>query len=352
MTAYHGQVPETPWWRAYPNPALRLGSAYAALRDSVRGVRARLPSAKGNGLSQMVTLTLAQAIVAPRWRRHLTAILAADRDIDAVLFVSVPPNHLRGVAGGIRRRFGVPVLLYDGDVPASLPDCSGFASGFRIYPGADLAEFDAVLSNSLGGESALRELGAVAVHTLFYGADPALYEPLPLDQDIDVSFYGHTTEYRQDWIKNLLAEPSRAMPEARFAVRGVGLTGAGRAEALPYLSFNSLRAFIGRSRINLVIPREPHASLYASSTMRPFELALSGACMVSRPYAGIGEWFEPGREIIIVGSAEEAIDRYRHLLRHDAQRRAIGRAARERALAEHTHRHRARRLVQIIREHF
>ncbi len=352
VTTYHGQAPETLWWRAYPNPAGGLGRLYAALRDTARRAGDGLPFLGDTSpASQWLTLGLAQAFVAPRWRRHLARILEAEAKIDAVVLISVPPNHLRGVAGHLRQRFGVPVLFYDGDVPASLPDHQGFASGFRIYPGADLAEFSAVLSNSLGGEQALRSLGAAAVHTLYYGADPQVYEPLALPQDIDVFFFGHTTEYRQEWIRAMLADPSRAMPEARFAVRGVGLGDVGRAEALPYRSFNSLRASIARSRINVVIPRQPHANLYGSSTMRPFELALSGACMVSSPCAGIEEWFEPGKEIVVVGSAEEAVDRYRFLLRHEGDRRAIGQAARERALSQHTSRHRARRLVEIVTEY-
>jgi len=352
VTTYHGQAPETLWWRAYPNPAGGLGGAYAALRAGARRLTGVLPFLGGaTPAGQRLTLGLAQALVAPTWRRHLARILEAEADIDAVLLVSVPPNHLRGVAGHIRRRFGLPVLFYDGDVPASLPAWSGFASGFRIYPGADLAEFSAVLSNSLGGEQALRSLGAAAVHTLYYGADPQVYEPLGLPQDTDVFFFGHTTEYREEAIRIMLADPSLAMPEARFAVRGVGLGAVGRAEKLPYGSFSSLRSCIARSRINAVIPRQPHADLHGSSTMRPFELALSGACMVSSPCAGIEEWFEPGKEIIVVGSAQEAIDRYRFLLRHDDERLAIGQAARERALSEHTSRHRARRLVEIVTEY-
>jgi len=52
-----------------------------------------------------------------------------------------------------------------------------------------------------------------------------------------------------------------------------------------------------------------------------------------------------------VHSAEEAIDRYRFLLAHETERQAIGRAARKRALAEHTFHHRAEQLVRIIKEH-
>jgi hypothetical protein len=353
VTTYHGSAPETLWWRPYPNPARWQGDLYAALRRAarrIRGVegRARAGAGAEESLRQRAVRGLAQAVIAPPWRRHLFAILEDQRDVDAVLLVSVPPNHLRGVAGAIRKRFGVPVAFYDGDVPASLPPYQGFATGFAIYAGADLAEFSAVISNSLGGEAALRALGAAVVHTLYYAADPQVYEPFSVDQDIDVFFYGHTTEYRQGELDKMLVAPKAALPDRRFAARGVGLGTLPGVELLPYLSFSDLRGCIARSRVNLVIGRRPHTELYASSTMRPFELAMMGACMVSNPCLGMQEWFEPEKEIIIVGSAQEAAERYRYLLDHESVRRKLGQAARARALAEHTYRHRARRLVQIL----
>jgi spore maturation protein CgeB len=294
---------------------------------------------------------LARAVVQPKWIRHLSRVIDRERDIDVVLFVAVPPNHLRGVAAAIRSQYRIPVALYDGDVPASLPAFQGFASGFRIYDGADLSEFDLVLSNSEGAADALRGLGARAVETLHYAADPHLYCPMDVAQDADVFFYGHTAEYRASWIQAMIAEPSKAMPEARFAVRGIELGDLGRATLLRDVPFSRLRFQIASSRINLAITREAHARTYASSTMRPFELAMMGACIVCNPYCGVERWFEPGREIVVVDSAEDAIDRYRFLLTHDAERRALGEAARRRALAEHTFRHRAARLVDILRAH-
>jgi spore maturation protein CgeB len=71
--------------------------------------------------------------------------------------------------------------------------------------------------------------------------------------------------------------------------------------------------------------------------------------MVCNPYEGIETWFEPDRELVVVHSREEAIERYRWLLQHDAERRKMGAAARERLLKEHTFRHRARQLVDIVR---
>jgi len=353
-TPYQGPAIEAPWWRAAPNPARREGDAFKLLRDSWRRVGgAREAQATGaqstaESASDRMVRRVAQTVIGPRWRRHIDRILSAQPDIDAVLIITVPLNHITGLARHIIERHGRPVFFYDGDVPASLPNFRGFASGFRIYQGADPAEYTAFFSNSLGGAEGLRALGAREVHTLYYGADPDLFAPLDVPQDLDVFFYGHGREYRGEWIDALLRDASLTLPEMTFAVRGTHLGDLGRVTLLPYLSFSKLREYACRSKLNLVITRKAHASVFASSSSRPFELAALGACMVCSPYEGIETWFEPEKELIMVGSAEEAIERYRWLLAHDDARRAIGAAARERLLKEHTFRHRARQLIETI----
>jgi hypothetical protein len=354
---YQGPAIESPWWQAASNPAQREGDLFKTLRDSWRKIGgAQQTQAAGvqtetESLSDRAVRQIAQTVIAPRWRRHADQVLAKHPDIDAVLVITVPLNHISGLAQHIIEKHHKPVFFYDGDVPASLPNFRGFASGFRIYQGADPGEYTAFFSNSLGGVEGLRELGAKDVHTLYYGADPDLFSPLDVPQDLDVFFYGHGSEYRADWIEKMLREPSLALPEARFATRGTNLGDLGRVELLPYLSFSKLREYACRSKINLVITRKAHASVQASSSSRPFELASMGACMVCNPYAGIETWFEPDKELIIVHSAEEAIERYRWLLTHETERLAMGRAARERLLKEHTFRHRAQQLVETIQEY-
>ncbi len=118
----------------------------------------------------------------------------------------------------------------------------------------------------------------------------------------------------RQWIDAMITQPSQTLPEARFAVRGTKLGDLGRAETLPYLSFSKLREYACRSKINLCITRRAHASVYGSSSSRPFELSSMGACVVANPYEGLDLWFEPEKEIIVVNSTEEAIERYRYLL--------------------------------------
>ncbi|MBA3867920.1 MAG: glycosyltransferase [Anaerolineae bacterium] len=358
-TPYQGPAIESLWWRAAPNPTQWQGDLFKVLRDGMRTVGMRQassaapvppasPSDTESASDKLVRQTV-QTLITPVWARHLDRLLTQQPDIDAVLILTAPLNHLVGIASEIQRKHHKPVFYYDGDVPASLPSMSGFASGFRIYQGADPAEYTAIISNSKGGEEPLKKLGAKAVHTVYYGADPEVFSPIPVpSQDIDVLFYGHGREYRQQWVEDMLAEPSRQITEAHFAARGTKLGDLGHTQLLPYLSFSKLREYACRTKINLCITRQAHASVYGSSSSRPFELSSMGCCVVSNPYLGIEEWFEPGKELFVVNSREEAIDRYRYLLAHDSERQSIGAAARERVLKEHTFQHRARQLVGIM----
>ncbi len=353
-TTYQGPAIESLWWRALPNPVKREGDLFKALRDTFRRslqATAVNTAQRSESLAERMQRQIARTVIAPRWRAFMDRTLTQHPDTDAVIFLTIPLNHVVGLATYVQRTFGKSVLYYDGDVPASLPGFAGFATGFKIYQGADPAEYTAFISNSKGGVDTLCAMGAKAVHVLYYAADPDVFSPVDIPQDIDVFFYGHTREYREEWIDGMIAYASQQIPEAQFAVRGRQLGDLGRARLLPYLSFSKLREYASRSKINLCVTRKAHASVFASSSARPFELASMGACIVSNPYLGVETWFEPSKEIVVVHDRDEAVERYRWLLDHDRERRAIGAAARERVLHEHTFRHRARQLVDIVKNY-
>ena len=341
VTPYQGPAVETPWWRSLPNPCELEGDFVAFAKRVANDVFA-LPA------SDTLVRALVDHVTKPRWQRHLANALARERDVDAILFLTVPPNHFVGVPRFLRERFGVPTYFYDGDLPASLPSFGGFPSGFRIYPGADLSEYEGFFSNSRGGIADLERMGARNVRPLYYAADPSLFQPQDVPQDVDVFFYGNGREYREEWVDAMLARPSRDLPDVHFAARGSHLGDLGRCELLPYLSFSKLREYACRSRVNLLITRQAHAGVYGSSTARPFELAALGCAMVSNPYLGIEEWFEPGREVLVVHDAAEAADTYRRLLRDPVTRRELGARARARFLAEQTYDRRAAQLLPAL----
>jgi glycosyltransferase involved in cell wall biosynthesis len=354
VTPYRGKAIESPWWRTAPNPLYREAELFAG----ARGVAARL---RGDTLlrrseadpedtvADRATRAAIWRYVTPRWQRHLDRLLERERDVAAVIVFTVPMAHLRGIPTGLRERYGLPVVFYDGDVPMSLPEFGGMDTGFNYYHGADPSEYDLVLSNSEGGLERLRELGARRAEAVFWGADPELFAPAEVEKDADVFFYGYGDKFRRDWMKAMVGDPSRDDAEIDFALGGGDFRGdVGRARLVGDVPFNVFPQAISRARINLNVTRRPHAIVYASSTSRPFELAAAGAAIVSSPVRGIERWFEPGSELRVVSTSEEALGAYRELLADPGAAEELGRRARERVLDEHTYAHRARQILELV----
>lgn len=354
VTPYRGRPVESPWWRTEPNPCYREGEAFAIGRVAAARLRGdthlrRREETPPDTIADRLIREVIWRWVTPRWQRHLERILERERDVDAVIVFTVPMSHLRGVPAALRERFDVPVVFYDGDVPMSLPEFGGMDTGFNYYHGADPSEYDLVVSNSEGGLERLRELGARRAEVVFWAADPELFAPLPVEKEMDVFFYGYGDKFRREWMRELVGEPSRRLPDVDFVLGGRDFQGdVGRAREIGDVPFNTFSRAISSARVNLNVTRRAHASVYASSTARPFELAMAGAAIVSNPYEGIERWLEPGREVIVVGDAAKAVEAYRELLDEPGRAEELGRAARERALEEHTYLHRAQRLLELL----
>jgi spore maturation protein CgeB len=354
VTPYRGRAIEAPWWRTEPNPCYREGEIFVSSRDAVARAMGDTHFRRGEEHPPDGTLDklVRQAIwrwVTPRWQRHVERILVRERDVDAVVVFGVPMSHFRGLPEWMRNRFSIPVVFYDGDVPMSLPEYGGMDTGFNNYHGAEPGEYDLVVCNSEGGLGRLRELGARRAEAIFWGADPELFRPLPVEKTTDVYFYGYGEKFRADWIESMVVTPSGRLADADFALGGNDFrSDIGSARYAGDVPFNVFPNVISAARINLNITRRPHATVPMSSTSRPFELAMAGATIVSNPHAGIERWFEPGRELVVVASTDEAVSTYEELLGDPAQAEQLGRAARERALDEHTYVHRARRLLELL----
>ena len=354
VTPYRGRAVESPWWRTAPNPCYAEGEAFARARDAVARLKGdrylrRAEESPEDSAADRAVREVIWRWVTPRWQRHLEQLLEREGDVDAVIVFTVPMSHIRGIPTALREKFGVPVVFYDGDVPMSLPEFGGMDTGFNYYHGADPSEYDLLVSNSEGGLPRLRELGARRAEAVFWGADPEFFRPLPVEKELDVFFYGYGDKFRRELVKELVGEPSRRLLDVDFALGGGDFRGdTGRARELGTIPFNAFSPAISRARINLNITRRSHGTVPWSSTCRPFELASAGACIVSGPHEGIDRWFEPGREITVVGDANEAVAAYRELLADPGRAAELGRAARARVLDEHTYLHRARQLLDLV----
>jgi spore maturation protein CgeB len=353
VAPYRGRPVESPWWRTAPNPTYLEGESFARARDLLARAKGdgsphRAEESPEDSLGDRLTREVIWRWVTPRWRRHLEALVERERP-DAVIVFTVPMAHFRGIPTALRERFGIPVVFYDGDVPMSLPEFGGMDTGFNWYHDADPGEYDLVVSNSEGGLDRLRELGARRAEAVFWGADPEFFAPQQVEKEMDVFFYGYGDKFRREWVAAMVGEPSRRLADADFALGGRDFRGdVGRAREIGDVPFSAFARAISAARVNLCITRRSHATVYASSSCRPFELASSGAAIVSNPYNGIERWFDPGSELLVVEDADQAAAAIVDLLDDPAQAEAMGARARERVLDEHTYRHRARRLLELV----
>jgi spore maturation protein CgeB len=355
VTTYRGRAVESPWWRTVPNPLYREAELYAAGRGLAARLRrqefVRRPEHEpGDTPADRAVRAAVWRYVTPRWLRHLERTIEREGGVDAVVVFTVPMAHFRGIPTAIRERFDVPVVYYDGDLPMSLPEYGGTdTSGFNYYVGADPGEYDLVVGNSEGALERVRELGARRAEVVHWAADPELFRPRDSEKDMDIFFYGHSDKFRQEWMRDLIGEPSRRLPEVDFAIGGYDYRGdTGRARSIGRVPFNVFPQAISSARLNLNVTRRAHANVFASSTCRLFELAACGATVVSNPLAGVERWFEPERELRVVSSVDEAVAAYGELLADPGAAEELGRRARERVIDEHTYAHRARQLLDLL----
>jgi spore maturation protein CgeB len=251
---------------------------------------------------------------------------------------AIPATAL--VAGNARTS-----VFYDLDTPVTL---DGLRRGDAVsYIGPrGLGDFDLVLSFT-GGEAltALQStLGARRVAPLYGSVDPAVHHPVPpVDRYRSaLSYLGTYAEDRQRMLEALLLGPARLRPEMRFIIGG-----AAYPHDFPWLAnLFFVRhlppaehpAFFSSSPITLNVTRRAMAEMGYCPSGRLFEAAACGTAILSDRWEGIERFFTPGEELLVARTTEEALGA---LDRSDEELSRIGRAARERALGEHTADHRA-----------
>jgi glycosyltransferase involved in cell wall biosynthesis len=342
-----GNPVESLWWHCYPNPCATESKLINTYLDWKKSHARYSDQKKDQQSNRSMVNNFSERYIQSKWERSLISILDKERDINLLLFMNVPLNFIKDIPEKIKLTYGITVAYYEGDMPTILP-MYAVSRGFKFnyYLDADLSVFDAFFTNSKGVIPDLKEMGARNVHPLYYAADPELFKPVITKKNIDISFFGYGSEFREEWMKKMIAEPSNILPDVNFSVGGKGFDiDLGKATMVGDLSFSEYRNFTCRSKICLNITRWSHTSVHASATARLFELAAFGACIVSQPYNGIEEWFDIGKEIVVLDSEKEVIQVYQDLLDADDERMKMGERARQRILKDHTYRQRAETII-------
>ena len=135
IVPYVGKDIPSVWWRAYPNPNYHKSEILEKLLR-----KNKFSTTKKRKLPFIPQL--ARFLAKPNLEKLIKKILLDEKNIDAVMFISIPLNQIGGIAKDIKKISNIPVVYYDLDVPTSLPSQQGFAYGFDYYKGAMISDYD------------------------------------------------------------------------------------------------------------------------------------------------------------------------------------------------------------------
>ncbi|MDQ2805758.1 MAG: glycosyltransferase [Chloroflexota bacterium] len=247
-----------------------------------------------------------------------------------------------------QRHSGLCQLYYDIDTPVTL-DALRRDGATPYLAGDQLTGFDGVLSFT--GGAALTELrerwGAHHVAALYCGFDPAVHHPAPPDDRFTcaLGYMGTYSADRQATVDALLLAPAAARPAARFLIAGPQYPDPAAWPAnvghIPHLYPQDHAAFYSSNGLTLNATRGPMVRTGYCPSVRLFEAAGCGACILSDRWPGLDELLTPGSEIWLAATTADALA---YLDRPAAERAAVGAAARARALRDHTYAARAAQL--------
>ncbi len=275
----------------------------------------------------------------------------AVKNADATIVTSFCPDAIAAteLACGSPSRVS---CFYDLDTPVTLAAFAADKSVAYLGPNG-LAAFDLVLSYT--GGSALgalqARLGARRAVALYGWADPNIYQPVPPQPQYrsDLSYLGTYAADRQPGLQALFVAAAIARPKQRFLIGGAqypqDFPWADNIYFVRHLPPPEHPAFYSSSRLTLNVTRAAMAKSGWCPSGRLFEAAACGTPILSDHWPGLAEFFEPGREIMIAGTTEEAIA----ALDYSPEALAsIARHARARMLDQHTAAHRARALIGLL----
>lgn len=244
-------------------------------------------------------------------------------------------------------------IFWDVDAPATLDRvCENPLDPF----GPLIGRYDLILTYG-GGDNVTRKylsLGARRCVPVYNGLDPETHYRVGPDAarfGADLSFMGNRMPDREHRVDEFFTHAARCLPDRRFLLGGSGwepwrfppnVACAGHVYTRDHNAFNSTPLAV------LNISRESMARYGHSPATRVFEAAGAAACIITDAWAGVGDFFEPGKEWLVARDGDEVAELVEWLTPERAG--AIGEAAQHRVLAEHTYGHRAAVVEQLLNE--
>ncbi|HVH88035.1 MAG TPA: glycosyltransferase [Terriglobales bacterium] len=239
--------------------------------------------------------------------------------------------------------------FWDVDAPATLARVENDPDPFRAL----IPQFDFIFTYG-GGPPVVDHylrLGARNCHPIYNALEPETHHPVPKDfaLECDLLLVANRLPDRERRVEQFFIRAAELAPDLKFILGGEGW---GNKELPKNLRWIGHVGTGDHNRVNcsarmvLNLNRDSMADVGFSPPTRVFEAAGAGACVITDKWAGIDTFFEPGREILVAGSAEEIIALLRRTTPEQASK--IGLAMRQRALRDHTYAQRAAQVSELL----
>ncbi len=244
-------------------------------------------------------------------------------------------------------------VFWDVDAPATLADLrEAPAHPLRTL----LPRLDMVLTYG-GGDpviEAYRALGARECVPIYNALDPETHHPVPPDPRFegDLAFLGNRLPDREARVGRFFLDVAERLPDRRFLLGGAGWSDkamSGNVRYIGHVGTADHNAFNCTPRAVLNISRDSMAATGFSPATRVFEATGAGACLITDHWTGIEQFFAPGREILVARDGTDVAEAMAGL--SPERSAAIGQAALQRVLSEHTYAHRALEADAVFRRH-
>ncbi len=242
------------------------------------------------------------------------------------------------------------VVFWDVDAPATLARMSSDANDpFH----EDVPRYDAILT--YGGGPKARDgylsAGAKAYYGIYNGLDPETHHPEAADRRYlcDVAFLGNRLPDREARVEELFLRAAALAPEKRFLLGGEGWADKPMPPNVLYVGHVSTadhNQFNCSAGMVMNVNRASMADFGYSPPTRVFEVSGAGTCMLCDDWEGINDCFEPGKEILVVRTAEDVVAALKHY--DEGARKQVGAAFHARGLKDHTYQQRAEQAHQAF----
>jgi spore maturation protein CgeB len=197
--------------------------------------------------------------------------------------------------------------------------------------------------------SRYESIGARECVPVYNALDPATHFRVEPRSEFaaDLSFLGNRLPDREARVEDFFFRATALLPERTFLLGGNGWDrDAPNLYYIGHVSTRDHNALNSSATAVLNVSRESMAANGYSPATRVFEAAGAAACLITDEWKGIELFLEPGAEVLVARDGQEVAGILADL--DPARARAIGDAALERVLAEHTYAHRAVQLEEIL----